>query len=121
MTVLELMLVAHVAGDWLLQTEWQAQNKGMSWAAMLVHIVIYHVVMFAVLAARFGLREPRVYVVVAVLAVTHAILDRQWPVIRLMRLLRISVHREPERLLSVAVDQALHFLLLAGAALYLTA
>lgn len=119
MTPFELLIVAHLAGDWLLQTEWMATEKRYNWRALLSHVAAYHALMLVVLGYRFGFGNPMVCAVVAGLALTHAVLDRGWPVLRIMRLLRISVERPPERWLEIAVDQTLHILLLAAAAIIL--
>jgi hypothetical protein len=107
-------------GDWLLQTEWQAANKRHNWRAMLSHVVVYHIVALAVLVVRFGFQNVYVYGVVGILAVSHAFLDRGWPVAWLMRKLRISVDRTPERWLTLVVDQSIHILLLGLASLVLS-
>ncbi len=120
MTLFEGLLAAHLLGDWLLQTEWQAQNKTHNWRALLTHIVIYHAVILAVIVFGYGFRNITAYVVVIVLAVTHAILDRRSFELWLMRTFRLTVERPPERWLVLAVDQSIHLLLLAGATLALT-
>jgi hypothetical protein len=120
MTLFESLVIGHILGDWLLQTEWQAENKAESWKAMFAHVAVSHAVILIILIIRFGAVATPVYAAVAGLAFTHALLDRKWPVAWLMRALRISVHRPPERTLTLVVDQSLHFLLLAGAALYLS-
>lgn len=120
MTVFETLLVGHVLGDWLLQTEWQAVNKARSWRALLSHVAVYHVVLLLVLGLKLGFDQPPVYAAVASLAILHGILDRQGFVLWLMRTLRITVERQPERWLSIAVDQSVHIVLLAGAAVLLS-
>ena len=119
MSTFDLLIVAHLVGDWLLQTEWMAMEKRHNWRALLSHVAVYHAVIIAVLGYRFGYGDVRIYAVVVVLALTHALLDRQWPVVRIMRLLRISGTRPPERWLEIAVDQSLHILLLAAAVVFL--
>ena len=121
MTLFESLVIGHILGDWLLQTEWQAQNKSDNWKAMFAHVAVYHAVLLAILIARYGTLAAPVYIAVGGLALTHALLDRKWPVAWLMRALRISVHRAPDRALSLVVDQSLHLLLLAAATLYLSA
>jgi hypothetical protein len=120
MTVFESLLIAHVVGDWLLQTEWQAVNKASNWRALLSHVLVYHFVVLVVLWARFGIAEPAVYAVVVGLAVIHAVMDRKRPVEQFMRMMRISVTRAPEGWLVIAVDQSLHLVWLALATLILT-
>jgi hypothetical protein len=88
--------------------------------ALLVHVVIYHAVVLAVLVFGFGMRHPAVSVVVAGLAVTHAILDRRHFELWYMRTFRLTVSRPPERWLVIAVDQAIHLILLAVAAILLS-
>jgi hypothetical protein len=119
MTVFESLLVAHVVGDWLLQTEWQALNKASNWRALLTHLLVYHVVVLIALGIKLGFGQPLIYPVVVVLAVCHGILDRSGFIKWLMRTLRITVRRAPERWLSIAVDQSVHFVLLAAAAVIL--
>ena len=119
MTILESLLLAHVLGDWILQTNYQAQNKRHSWRAMLAHVTVYHLVMLAVLVARFGYRDWVVYAVVVGLAFTHAFLDRGWPVERLMKTLGISPRNESDRWLNVMFDQSIHIQLLGLATLIL--
>jgi hypothetical protein len=120
MTILESLLLAHVLGDWILQPNWQAQNKHHSWRAMWAHVAVYHLVVLAVLVLRFGLHDWLVYAVVGGLAVTHAFLDRGWPVIWLMRKLGVSSRTESDRWLNVMFDQSIHMLLLGVAAAILT-
>jgi hypothetical protein len=120
MSLFDSLLITHLLGDWLLQTEWQALNKTRNWRAMWSHVAVYHLLVLIVLWIHFGFQDGRVYIVVAALALSHSFLDRRWPEIALMRALRIIVEREPERWLLITVDQVLHILLLALAAFYLT-
>ena len=121
MTLFETLLMGHLAGDWLLQSEWQARNKYRSWRALLTHVVIYHLLIFAVLLLRIGPDVARVYVVILVLASTHALIDRRLSLILLMRKLRIAGDAPPEPWLILVVDQVIHILLLGLAAEYLSA
>lgn len=120
MTIFEGLLIAHLLGDWLLQTEWQAQNKQHNCAALMVHVAIYHTVVLAVLVFGFKFTNLETVAVVMALAVLHMILDRRTAVIWIMRRLRLTVERQPERWLLIAVDQSLHLLLLGAAALILS-
>jgi len=120
MTAFETLLMAHILGDWIFQTEWQAVNKERQWRAMLTHVAVYHAIVVVGLGLRFGFADPRVYAVVAGLAVVHTILDRRRPLRRFMRAMRITTTREAEPWLAIAVDQSLHLLALGAAALVLT-
>jgi hypothetical protein len=120
MSLFDKLLVAHLVGDWLLQTEWQAVNKTKNYRALLSHIGVYSVIMLGVLILDFGFQNIYVYIMVGMLALSHALLDRRWPVIRLMEAFRLIVKREPERWLVMAIDQVLHIALLAIAAVVLS-
>jgi len=120
MSLFDKLLVAHLVGDWLLQTEWQALNKGKNYRALFSHIAIYSVVMFAaILVAGFGLENIRVYIAVAMFALTHAFLDRGWFVPRFLKAFRMIVERKPERWMMMVVDQIFHIVTLVIAVLIL--
>jgi hypothetical protein len=120
MSLFDTLLIAHLLGDWLLQTEWMAIEKQRNWGAMWSHVAIYHMLVLAVLLVGVAGRTVEVLVAVAVLALSHAWLDRGWPVVGLMKALRIVRVREPERWLVMVVDQVLHVTLLAIATAWLT-
>ena len=120
MTIFESLLLAHIVGDWLLQTEWQANNKIHKWQALLSHVIVYHLVILAVLIAWFGFRNTTVYITVAVLAVTHAVLDLRRPVEWIMKMLRHSVTNQSERWLVIVIDQSIHIILIGLASLFLS-
>jgi hypothetical protein len=120
MSLFDSLVIAHFVGDWLLQTERQALSKRTSWRAMLSHVAVYHALILAVLLAYRSPRDPLVYFTVVVLAISHAILDREWPVIALMRALRMVVNRPPEKWFVIVIDQILHLVMLSLAALLLS-
>jgi len=112
MTIFEVLLMAHLIGDWLLQTEWQAKNKEYNWMALVIHILIYHIIIVLALVIFFNFDKIMLLWIVLSMAVIHAILDRRKSVIWLMKTLRITAEREPSGWLLIAVDQSLHLLLL---------
>ncbi|GAB4324318.1 MAG: hypothetical protein Kow0074_17180 [Candidatus Zixiibacteriota bacterium] len=116
MTIFEGLLIAHVVGDWLLQTEWMALNKATDWRALIVHVLVYHAVMAAILIVGYPMEPGVVLLVVFALAVFHAILDRRRVTDWYMRAMRMVVNQAPPLWLRVAVDQALHVVSLAVAA-----
>ena len=120
MTLFESLLMAHILGDWILQTEWQALNKEKNWRAMAANVVVYSAVVFAVLGWRLGWGNASVYAAVAALAIVHVVLDRRRPLLWFMKAARITVSRQPEAWFVVAVDQAIHLLFLGMAAVYLS-
>jgi hypothetical protein len=120
MTIFESLLLAHLVGDWLLQNEWQAIQKGKKWQALISHVLVYHIVVLAVLVVRFGAYDLRVYITVAILAVTHTLLDMRRSVEWYIRTFRLSASNPPELWLVIVVDQSIHLILLGLAALYLS-
>jgi hypothetical protein len=120
-TIFEGLLMAHLLGDWLLQTEWQVLNKAKNVRALATHVAIYHAVVLVVLLFGFSLRFVPVIAVVVALGVLHAILDRRAPVKGLMNVLRLTVTREQDQWLAVVVDQAIHLLSLGVVSLILSA
>lgn len=120
MTLFESLFVAHLLGDWLFQTEWMALNKNKKVTAMVTHLVIYHLFILGVLGWHFSFSNLSIYVVLLLMIVVHALLDLQWTVLAIIKFLRITVKREPEKWIMVAVDQTLHILLLAAVTIYLS-
>jgi len=120
MTIFEALVLAHITGDWLLQTEWQAENKAHSWRALGVHLAIYHALLLAVIVLWFHLTGPPVVWAVTFLVITHALLDRRTGLLWVMRTLRLTVSRVPDRWMTIAVDQSIHLLLLGAVAVYLS-
>lgn len=121
MTLFEKLFVAHLVADWLLQTEWQALNKDHNYRALFSHIGIYSLVILSVLWLDFGFQNVTVYLVVGMIALTHAFIDRRWPVVWFMKTFRLIVERKPKGALMLGVDQTFHILLLAIAGLILSA
>ena len=120
MSLFDKLLVAHLIGDWLLQTEWQALNKARNYRALFSHVAVYSTVMLgATLLAGFELQDFRVYLVVALFALSHAFIDLGWPVVSFMKTFRLIVEREPLRWLTMAVDQIFHIVVIAIAAFIL--
>ncbi|OGT28035.1 MAG: hypothetical protein A2Z17_05120 [Gammaproteobacteria bacterium RBG_16_66_13] len=116
MSLFDSLLIAHFLGDWLFQTEWQALHKRTHWGAMWSHVAVYHAVVLAVLLLQLPARTLEIFAAVGILALSHAWIDREWPIVRLMKALRIVRVRAPERWLVVIVDQIVHVTLLAIAA-----
>lgn len=105
-----LVLLAHLWGDFVFQSDHQAAHKAGSWRAMAGHMVAYHVPMAAVAVWVWGLHW-RAVVFLAVSAVTHALVDRVWPVTFVLRVTR-SPGFARTALGIVATDQILHLTIL---------
>jgi hypothetical protein len=125
--VFALLLVSHLVGDFLLQTEWQARGKpgGLgrdpeARRALLAHIATYSLPLLPVLvwlgteigAASLG--------VGALVVVPHMLQDDGRPVFWFIRRVK-KVHGRPDALLVLAVDQSAHVVALLGAALVASA
>jgi hypothetical protein len=88
--VLSTMYASHQVADHVFgQTDKQAANKALpgrsGWAALLGHVFAYHVVMVVMLLVvlvTFSLPVTLtgIFFGIGFSAVTHAILDRRWPV-----------------------------------------
>lgn len=107
--LLPLVLAGHFIGDWIVQTDWQAANKAKLWRADLEHVATYSVALAA--CCVWALHDWRLAVLLGVSAVTHAIIDRRWPVRWLLS------HTGSERFSTmewgvIATDQALHLSIL---------
>lgn len=114
MNLLALVLAGHFLGDWVVQSDWQAQNKMRSWRAMGQHMIGYHLV----LALLSGFAWPfhrglpiRWWVFIGVSLVTHAVIDRRRPVQWLLRHTGSAAFAEQPWGV-MAVDQALHLSIL---------
>lgn len=122
------LVIGHQVGDHVLQTDHQAAAKSTAgWSgarAMLGHLVNYHLTVAVVLVGTaYPLQLPLSPVGVAAglgfSAVTHALLDRRWPVRLVLRGTGSPAFAEqasPVCGMYVA-DQALHWLSLLGSAL----
>lgn len=118
MTVFESLIVAHILGDWIFQTEWMAVNKIKKALPLIVHVFIYHIFIWIALGYQYGYANIKVYAVLLILMIIHALLDVKWTVDGFMRFMRINVNREPNIVLQLSIDQSLHIILLAAAVIY---
>lgn len=109
MTPLAAVLVGHLIGDWIAQTDWQAANKTTSWRANQLHMLTYHMVLAPLCVLSMSAGWALTTVVVSWL--THSLIDRRWPVQKLMKI----TGSEPFSKTTfgvIAVDQALHLSIL---------
>ena len=120
--VLLSLLASHLAGDVLMQTEWQAVNKAgglresRSRKALLAHVIAY-TASFSPAFVWIGRRTSiqRALMVGGAVAIPHLLVDDG----RLVEVWLREVKRadEPSPALAVAVDQSFHVICLLGAAL----
>lgn len=109
MNPIAAVLVGHLIGDWIVQTDYQAANKTSSWKANQQHMLGYHLTLagFCALAMSWQM----VLLVVAISYLTHSVIDRRWPVKRLMEMTGSKPFSQTTFGI-IAVDQALHISIL---------
>jgi Protein of unknown function (DUF3307) len=116
------LLASHLAGDFLVQTEWQAVNKvgGLreptSRRALFAHVVAYTGT-FAPALAWIGRRTSirRAMMVGGAVAIPHLVVDDGRMVDVWLREVKRAPHASPG--LALAVDQSFHVICLLAAAL----
>jgi Protein of unknown function (DUF3307) len=116
-----VLLAGHLLGDWVVQSDWQANNKTRSWAALTAHVVSYHLIVGVLLlipVLRHDWPAGKALAVLTVSAITHAVIDRRWPVRALLRATG-SPGFATVQWGVIAADQALHLSILAMLALLL--
>lgn len=114
MNPIAAVLVGHLIGDWIVQTDYQAANKMFSWKTNQQHMLGYHITLFAFIALSMPLRATLVVILIS--WVTHSFIDRRWPVKKLMKLTQ-SYPFSQTLFGVIVVDQALHLsilLIMAG-------
>ena len=121
-TVFAAFVVCHLAGDFLLQTEWQAVTKVRGLGdpegrrALALHVCAYSVAFIPALVwIADNTTMARAVAVAALVAIPQVLVDdghfvRGW-------LHQVKHSPEPARSLSLMVDQSFHIVLLLGAAL----
>jgi hypothetical protein len=116
-----VLLAGHLLGDWVVQSDWQASNKTRSWAALTAHVASYHLIVGLLLlipVLRDDWPADKALAVLTVSAITHAVIDRRWPVRALLRATG-SPGFATVQWGVIAADQALHLFILAMLALLL--
>ncbi|MGD8625579.1 MAG: DUF3307 domain-containing protein [Anaerolineae bacterium] len=113
MSLFDWLLVGHLVGDFLLQTDGMARNKSKSWPWMLRHVGLYMLLVTVVIVV-YALSHPLSFWWIALalllLSVTHVGLDRRRFTTWWMGVVGI----EPQHpWLGIVVDQVFHILILA--------
>lgn len=104
MTLFEWGLVAHLLGDFILQNDWLARNKGdLTHPAAWIHSAIHGILLGLVLGWTAGL----------ILALVHILVDTRVPLTWWQRVYRQTVEGEAGFMVAVWGDQTLHILSLA--------
>ena len=103
--MLSWLLVGHMAGDYLFQTRWMAEQKTTRLSALAVHSAVYACAVWLASLSAGGLSYPSVLFVF----VTHAALDRRSFVLWWCR----NVTHSDLPWLVIMTDQAMHCVILA--------
>jgi hypothetical protein len=112
MSLFDWLLVGHLVGDFLLQTDGMAKHKAQNWSWMLKHVGLYLAVM-AIALGVYSLDHPVPLWVLGLALLfiggTHVILDRRGLTLGWMRLIGIT---SDLGWLTIVVDQVFHLLVL---------
>ena len=123
MTLIAWFLIAHLIGDWMLQNDWMARKKRGRWWSRecLTHCAVYTLVLSMALwflGPTVGVTPaPNVLVAFAIyIFMTHLTIDG----LNLPRHWGRLVGQSDNPAVAVVVDQTMHLIVLAVAALLLT-
>ncbi|WP_289137031.1 DUF3307 domain-containing protein [uncultured Brevibacillus sp.] len=108
----DILLVAHLIGDYMFQTEWMAKYKAQRWLPLLAHCMVYTAII-SLIAYLFIPGGLSVWAVLFVF-VTHVILDRRTIVFFWYRKI-MRVTDDGSKWLMVMCDQIFHLIVLAAA------
>lgn len=118
-----VLALSHMAGDFLLQTDWQAQNKAgglgadpVARKALVSHVATYTLAFVPALVWLGGDIGARAVGIAAVIAVPHLVQDDGRLIATYIRRVK-GPGAEEVAVVMVGADQALHMLALFGAAL----
>jgi len=113
MSLFDWLLVGHLVGDFLLQTDCMAKNKSRNWSWMFRHVGLY-ILSVMVVVVVYALRHPvSVWWLAATLVflvATHVGLDRRGFTAWWMGFVGIAPQHP---WLGIVVDQVFHILILA--------
>lgn len=66
-------LVAHLIGDYVIQSDWMANNKTKKWSAIIAHVVLYTACFVPLV---LGMPLERAVLALAIIGGTHGVIDR---------------------------------------------
>lgn len=109
MSSFDLLLLAHLLGDFPLQTSWMAMNKATKWFPLIAHSTLYTAVLEVVAFFSFG---SLAWWQLLTIFLGHVLLDRRtlvaWWVRHVMR-----TDLTKNQWLGIMVDQVFHLTLIA--------
>ena len=122
--VFAVFVVCHLAGDFLLQTDWQALNKrgGLqpgnteSRRALFAHVTVYTLMFVPALVWVATEKSPVAFALLAVVFIPHLVQDDGRALMAWNRIVK-RTSPNPGDTLYMAIDQAFHIVFLFGTAL----
>lgn len=118
-----VLIVCHVAGDFLLQTDWQATNKrfglargGEARRALFSHVSVYTLCFLPAIVWIASETSALAYALLPVIFIPHLIQDDGRVLLAWHRTVKRS-STQPAEVLYMAIDQAFHVVFLFGTAL----
>jgi hypothetical protein len=122
--VFAVFIVCHVAGDFLLQTDWQAVNKrgGLSPSntdarrALFTHVTVYTLVFVPAIIWIANAKSALAFALLAVIFIPHLIQDDTRALVHWNRVVKRS-GPQPGGYVYMAIDQSFHFVALFATAL----
>ena len=113
MTLFEYCLLAHLVGDYLVQTEFEAMNKalGKFWNRGLVAHCLKYTACFVLPFLSFGVNLWWLLPVYA----THMVFDRRWPIVLWRKYVNHNTDESIAKTfwLTIMTDQIFHILVIA--------
>ena len=114
MNAFSWLLVGHMVGDWLLQSDWMAREKKQSFfsKAGMTHFVLYTTVVMGMVWLIYGDEKSSVFylTVGALIFTSHWLIDATTIVERWMQFYGQDSNRDFMRII---VDQTMHLVVLA--------
>ena len=111
MTLFSWLFVGHLVGDWLLQNDWMARNKGRAFftAAGFCHFVLYTLCLSIMFwSAAHGSTLPRLAAFSLLIFVSHWLIDA----LSLAQVWGRFIGQTNTKFVTIAVDQIMHLLVL---------
>ena len=109
MSVFDYLLIVHLLGDFLLQTDKMVENKVKRWPWMAYHVAVYCLLMGVTMA--FFVDSIALFMgLLALVGVSHIIVDRRYLVGWWMGNFGMNAQKT---WLAVVIDQVFHVLTLA--------
>ena len=113
MTLFAWLCLAHFVGDWMLQNDWMARNKGRQPVGMacLLHCLIYTAAVGAIFVTAGGSGRPPLHLALFLLLIfgSHWAIDGG----RLAERWGTLLHQTDSAPVRMVVDQTMHIVVLA--------